>query len=131
MSTTDLGQPEVNVLSDGNSTAGEVFALICTVDTEEGVSVERIIIQWTGPNGNISEGDDNIMIEPTSIVGEIGESRLLFSPLRTSDMGDYTCTGGVVAEDVGVSVSNSSTITVDVTSKYTCIRFYMKNYVMM
>ena len=108
-----MGQPEVNVISDGNSTAGEVFVLICTVDTEEGVNVERITIQWTGPNGIISEGD-NIVIEPTSIEGK---SRLLFSPLRTSDMGDYTCIGGVVADDVGVSVNNNSTITVNVTSK--------------
>ena len=117
MSATDLGQPEVNVFLDGNSTAGEVFFLICTVDTEEGVSVERITIQWTGPKGIISEGD-NIVIEPTSIEGEIGKSRLQFSPLRTSDMGDYTCTGGVVEEDVGVNVSNNSTITVNVLSKY-------------
>ena len=103
--------------SDGNPTAGEVFTLICTVDTEEGVSMDRISIQWTGPKGDISEEDNNIKIEPISIKGEIATSRLQFSPLRTSDMGDYTCTGGVVADSVGVNINDSATIMVNITCK--------------
>ena len=118
LSATDLGQPEVSVTSDGNSTAGEVFTLICTVDTEEGVSRERINIQWTGPSGDIPEENNNfIVIEPISIDGDIATGRLQFSPLRTSDMGNYTCTGGVVEDSVGVNINDSATIMVHVTSK--------------
>ena len=117
LSTPDLPQPEVRVESDGNSTAGEDFSLQCTVETEEGVRPEDISIQWTGPDGGQMSNGDNIMIRNFTN-GTITTGSLQFSPLRTSDRGQYTCTGRVAASSVEVDISNSDSIVVNVTSTF-------------
>ena len=119
---TDLVQPLVTVRSDGNSTAGETFSLVCIVETEEGVRSEDVSIEWAGPNGTVAstEGSgDNIEIEG---VGNVTRDRLVFSPLHTSDRGQYTCTGRISVVSVGVAVSSSDSIHINVTSKC-CIPF--------
>ena len=118
LSTPDLPQPEVRVESDGDSTAGEDFSLQCTVETEEGVRPENISIQWTGPDGGQISSGDNIVIEELTTDGTITTGSLQFSPLSTSDRGQYTCTGRVVASSVEVDVSNSDSIVVIVTSTF-------------
>ena len=118
LSTPDLPQPEVRVESDGDSTAGEGFSLQCTVETEEGVRPENISIQWTGPDGGQISSGDNIVIGELTTDGTVTTGSLQFSPLRTSDRGQYTCTGRVAASTVEVDVSNSDSIVVNVTSTF-------------
>jgi len=89
---------------------------VCGVETEEGVRMEDISIQWTGPDGGTPDGD-NIVIGPLTTTGNVTTGRLQFSPLRTSDRGQYTCTGRIAATSVGVDVSSSDSTTVTVTSE--------------
>ena len=106
----------VDVTSDVNSTAGEVFSLECVVMTVEGVSPPYISITWTGPNGPIPSGD-HIEIEKLTTADSVAVGRLVFSPLYTSDRGEYSCTGRISVDNVGVDVSNDSNIHLNVTSK--------------
>ena len=127
----------VNVTSEGNSTAGEVFSLECMVMTEEGVRLDDISFMWTGPDGSMPSGD-HIEIEDISITGSglpptgsgedtdmtnlttadsVAVGRLVFSPLHTSDRGEYGCTGKISVNSVGVNVSDSDSTEINVTSK--------------
>ena len=123
---TDLVQPLVTVRSDGNSTAGETFSLVCIVETEEGVRSEDVSIEWMGPRGPVTSGD-NIEREGLTTDGNVTIGRLVFSPLHTSDRGQYTCTGRISVDSVGVDVSNSDNMRINVTSKYfiQCSVFFM------
>ena len=92
----------MKVVSDGSSTAGETFSLVCSVETEEGVRSEDMSISWTTPDGTVIE-TENLTTE-----GNVTTGILDFFPLSTSDRGDYRCTGRIVAGGVGVNVSNDS-----------------------
>ena len=118
----DLGQPTVSVTAEGSSTAGEEHALVCRVETEEGVRMEDISIQWTGPDGG-TPSEDNIVIESPTTTGNVATGRLQFSPLRTSDRGQYTCTGRIAATSVGVDVSSSDFTTVTLPSECPVLLF--------
>ena len=115
-STPDLGLPLVSVMSDGMSTAGETFSLECVVETVEGVRSEDISIEWLGPDGSEPSGD-NIEIGGLTTEGTVTRGRLVFSPLHTSDRGEYTCTGRIAADSVGVDVSDTSSININVTGE--------------
>ena len=114
--TPDLGQPVVRVVSDGTSTAGETFSLECVVETVEGVRSKDISIVWMGPDGSEPSGD-SIDIGGLTTEGTVTRGRLVFSPFHTSDRGQYTCTGRITADSVGVDVSDTSSITINVTSE--------------
>ena len=114
--TLDLGQPVVRVVSYGNSTAGETFSLECVVETVEGVRSEDISIEWRGPDGS-EPSEERITIGDLSIEGNVTRRRLQFSPLHTSDGGEYTCTGRIAADSVGVDVSDTSSVETIVTSE--------------
>ena len=105
----------MTVTTEGVSTAGEMFSLVCTVETVEGVSPENIFITWIGPNGTIPTGD-NIMIGNISNEGWMAMGWLMFSPLLTSNRGQYNCTGGI--SNVGTNVSNVSSVKINITSKW-------------
>ena len=113
-STTDLGSLLVTVVAEGNSTAGETLSLICIMEAVEGVSPENISITWTGPDRSIPTGED-IGIEIYSTTGNVTTGRLVFSPLRTSDRGQYTCIGRI--SNVGANVSGNDSMKINVTSK--------------
>ena len=116
-STAALGTPMVNVTSDGSSTAGEVFSLECMVMTEEGVRLEDIPIMWTGPDGSIPMRGYHIEIEELITADSMAVGRLVFSPLHTSDRGEYSCTGRISVDSVGVDVSDSDSMEINITSK--------------
>ena len=116
-STPDLDQPLVRVMSDGNLTAGETFSLECVVETVEGVRSEDISIVWLGPDGSEPSGD-SIEIGGLTTEGTVTRGRLMFSPLHTSDRGQYSCTGRIAADSVGVDVSDTSSVEITVTSEY-------------
>ena len=40
----------MTVTTEGVSTAGEIFSLICSLETKEGVRPEDVSITWTVPN---------------------------------------------------------------------------------
>ena len=103
-------------MTDGSSTAVEVFSLMCKVVTVEGVRSKDIPIMWSGPNGTIQNGR-HLMIEDHTTTGSVTIGRLVFSPLHTSDRGQYTCTSRISVTSVGVEVSNTSSVDITVSSK--------------
>ena len=118
----------MTVRSEDSSTAGESLTVECIVETVEGVRSEDISIQWMGPDGSELSGD-NIEIGELTTEGTITTGRLVFSPLHTSDRGLYTCTGRIRADSVEVDVSNSSSMTIGVTSKcWTFILFTSESF---
>ena len=116
-SIPDLGQPLVSVMSNDIAIAGWTFSLVCTVETVEGVRSEDVSIAWRMTNGSEVSGE-NIEIGDHTTEGAVTRSRLIFSPLYTSERGEYTCSGGVSADSVGLDVSNTSTMKIDVMSKW-------------
>ena len=96
----------MTVIPDGMSSAGETLSLVCTVETVEGVRPEDIFITWIGPNGV------NMEIRNLSTTGNVTTGRLVFSPLHTSDRGEYTCTGRIFNVGTDVSGNDSEKITV-------------------
>ena len=98
---------------DGISTAGESFSVECRVETVEGVRSEDISITWTGP----ITSEDHPEIGNLTTAGNVTTGRLIFSPLSTSDGGQYTCTGRISVPDVEVDVSGNDSVDVNVTSK--------------
>ena len=115
-SAAALGPPMVDVTSNGNSTAGEMFSLECVMMTVEGVRLDIISIMWTGPDGSIPSGD-HIEIEELTAADSVAVRRLVFSPLHTSDRGQYSCTGRISVDSVGVDVSSSDSMEINVASK--------------
>ena len=100
------------------------------METVEGVRSEDISIQWMGPDGSEPSGDNREIGELTT-EGIMTTGRLVFSPLHTSDRGQYTCTGRIRADSVDVDVSNSSSMTIDVTSKTLVVDFCVYIYMFM
>ena len=88
------------------------------METVEGVRSEDISITWTGP---ITSGGHPV-IEDLDIVGLTTAGnvtgRLVFSPLFTSDRGQYTCTGRISVPDVVVDVNGSDSTDITVSSKH-------------
>ena len=99
-------------MSVGSSVAGERYSLECSVETVDGVRSGDISITWTTPQG------DSVMTESLTTTGNLTRGSLMFSPLTTSDGGQYTCTGRISAATVSVDVHSNSVIQVNVTSEY-------------
>ena len=90
--------------SSGSPTAGEPFSLECSLS---GTS-DSTTFQWLkGPADNMSQltSDDTTAINSTSSV-----SQLLFSPLRASHGGLYTCQATIVG---GATFEGSTTLQVN------------------
>ena len=92
------------------------------METVEGVRSEDISVQWMGPDGSEPSGY-NMEIGELTTEDIVTTGRLVFSPLHTSDRGQYTCTGRIRADSVEVYVSNNSSMTIDVTSKTLVVDF--------
>ena len=100
--------------------AGTVFTVTCEVELVPEVDTPvNISIEWAGPDGVIPIGD-NITVKDTTTNGtiDITTSSLQFSPLRTSDGGQYACTGRVTAGSMDLDVKNSASSVVNVTSTF-------------
>ena len=108
----DLDPPLVGIVTGGNSTAGETYYLECSVETVEGVRPGDISISWTTPKGR-NVGGENLTTR-----GNVTRGKLNFTPLTTSDNGEYTCTGKITAKSVGVDINDTYSITVNVSSKF-------------
>ena len=80
--------------------------------TVEGVRSKDISIVWMGPDGSEPSGDS------IGISGTVIRRRLVFSPFHTSDRGQYTCTGRIAADSVGVNVSDTLSVEIRILSEY-------------
>ena len=107
----------MSVMSDDIAIAGETFSLECRVETVEEVRPEDVSITWR-VTGAPEPSGENIKIKNITTESTVIRGRLVFSTLHTSDRGQYTCTGRILAESVGVDVSNTSIMKIDVTSKW-------------
>ena len=98
-------------MSVGSSVAGERYSVECSVETVDGVRSGDILIIWTTPQG------DSMVTESLTTTGRVTRGSLIFSPLTTSDGGQYTCTGRISVATVSVDVHSNSVIQVNVTSE--------------
>ena len=87
--------PEVVIIADGSSTAGQSHTLTCSASVLSNLTEHTISYMWEG-------GQD----------GPI----LTFSPLLTSHGGAYTCTARLDILDAEVDVSGNEMTTVNVRS---------------
>ena len=102
-------------MSVGSSVAGERYSVECSVETVDGVRSGHISITLTTPQG------DSVVTESLTITGNLTRGSLIFSPLTTSDGGQYSCTGRISAATVSVDVHSSSVIQVEVESEWVCL----------
>ena len=98
-------------MSVGSSVAGEGYSLECSVETVDGVRSGDISITWSTPQG------DSVVTENLTTTGRVTIGSLFFSPLTTSDGGQYTCTGKISVATVSVDVHSNSVILVNVESE--------------
>ena len=104
-----LPPPTVNIAFSGNSTAGQEYSLECTASV-----VDDLIVL-----------PDLVIVFPNSTMSSMNNTSSLdymFTPLRTSDGGEYTCTTTVnIPEAEITNLQSSTTNTITVSSQYYCI----------
>ena len=108
---SDLPAPVVDISFSGDSTAGQSYSLQCSASVVAGLVVQP---------------DMEIVFPNITEVASMSSSSLIytFSPLRTSDGGQYTCTATVNIPQAGITDLKSTAIkTLSVTSE--CAQVYM------
>ena len=97
-----LPPPNVNISFSGDSTAGEGYSLNCTASV-----VDDLVVL-----------PDLVIVGPNSTMSSLNTSSLIyeFTPLRTSDGGEYTCTATVIIPEAGIAIQNSTTENISVAS---------------
>ena len=109
-----LPPPEVTITPDGSTTAGDVYTLTCNATVVENLAVGPDI-EWLYSNGTTVEGANITVVMMTS---NVFTCNLTFSPLRTSDGGQYICSTGINVSSISlVTNSNESSLNVTVQSK--------------
>ena len=99
-----LPAPVVNISFSGDSTAGEEYSLQCSASVVAGLVVLP---------------DLKIVFPNSTEISVINSSSLdyMFSPLRTSDGGQYTCTATVNISQAGIiDLQNSAVGNITVAS---------------
>ena len=105
-SLSDLPPPNVTISFSGSSTAGQSYSLNCLATVVPDLVTEPHV-QLVFPNSTIAEGSSSV--------------EQSFSPLRTSDGGQYTCTATVNVPQAGIAnLSNTIKETVNVQSELVC-----------
>lgn len=90
---TDIVAPNLNIVEDGESFAGETFALLCKVTLPDGLTTEPQI-SWLSPEGNILTSEGDVTVGSRPILGNpfrLTTYVIQFSPFLTSHGGTYTC----------------------------------------
>ena len=89
MTTTPESQNfTVNIIEDGNQTAGEKYTLICSISLNSNTTAFEWFYQQeehTNPKANISASSH------LEVIDQLLESKIVFSPLHESHTGVYTC----------------------------------------
>ena len=102
--------PNVRVSIDNTSsdlTAGTNQSLLCSVDS----STLPVNFSWLRNGSPVNTSDSRVTVSTTS-----STSTLMFSPLRTSDGGQYQCIGTVVSN--GTTINITDEIDLNVTSEH-------------
>ena len=84
------------------------LSLTCVTTVSEAVDIPvQVTHQWVGPGGVVST---NSLVSVSSVTssGQDYSSTVLFSSLRSSHSGTYTCSSTVSAEDVSVFIATSA-----------------------
>ena len=115
-STLALPPPEVVIIPDGSTTAGDVYTLACNTTLMENLAVEPDI-QWLYTNGT-TVGGSNITVGAVRMTGNLFIQNLTFNPLRTSHGGQYICRAHVNIPAISLPViSSQSSLNIAVQSK--------------
>ena len=105
------------VSSDNTMSPGSDVTLTCMVGVVEGLIVSPEVA-WT--KRAVSDGGDTTL--NTISVGPVYTNSMLslplmFSPINTSDAGQYTCTATVNVDIINVTVTNNSAVDVELQSE--------------
>ena len=92
---SDLPVPNVTVMFPENLTAGQSYSLQCSASVVDGLVVLP---------------DMKIVHLNSTVISEVNSDSVeyMFSPLRTSDGGQYTCTATINIPDAGITDLNTS-----------------------
>lgn len=97
----DLPLPLVNITTTGDSIAGDSYSLQCSVSVVDYLVVQPNL-ELVAPNGSTVASQMNTTVLTHS-----------FSPLITSDGGEYTCTATITIPNAGITnLQNSATTTI-------------------
>ena len=119
----DLLSPGVALATDGVSTAGEMYSLICTVSTASNLTMDPVIV-WMDSSGVVGvDSDDNISLGNSSSGGEYNVT-LTFSSLHTSHGDNYTCMATINIPVAEIDLSSSASETVILKSKHMTTAVY-------
>ena len=101
-----LPPPNVIISFSGSSTAGQSYSLQCSATVVPDL---------------VTEPHVQLVFSDSTIVNGSSSVEQSFSPLRTSDGGQYTCTATVKIPRAGIdNLSNTVTETVTVQSELVC-----------
>ena len=73
------------------ATVGSPLGIECVVSTVSGVEFSSVMINWIGPNGNLTTDSSRIIVNPVTSFGNNYTSGLHFIYLKEGDEGTYTC----------------------------------------
>ena len=97
----------------GLAVAGYNFSMTCTATLAEGFY--RVPnITWYNPNGQIIYSSGDTVVQNQVNVGQVSMVTVEIDPLRTSDIGLYTCTARFISAALSLSVSSSANYQVQV-----------------
>ena len=115
----DLPDPVVEISPDpATATAGGDLVLTCTVTVEEHLVVQPTV-EWSGG----SVGSESVSVEYIVRDGATSTRQTTFSPLHTSDGGQYVCQADIDIPSIGLMRTASSSRDVTVQSEWLYITF--------
>ena len=86
-----------SVRVDGDSTAGEILTLTCSIVVSEETPGEPTV-EWRRVSDNsIVTSEDSITVGNPLTVGQITTVTLEFNPIKTSHAGQYTCRANITS----------------------------------
>ena len=82
---------------------GQPFSIQCSIEMSERVNSIIVKIDWTGPNGSITNDSRITINSTTSNNGTIHNSTLQFLYLSQNDSGSFTCSVTITGTNYNVS----------------------------
>ena len=103
---------------EGDTIAGDMYTLTCTVLVTEGVVDSAILLTtWTHSDGSLVTAEDT----NTSVSDSSGTETTLilrFSPLHTSHGGQYFCKASLEISEIALVVNGTYAVDVSAKSKF-------------
>ena len=115
----DILSPDVDIITDGTSIAGQIYTLLCRVTVPDGVTTEPLIT-WYSPQGSALLSGGELIVSNQPVIGN--PSRLTtysaqFSRLLTSHSGMYTCRATITSPYGTIQQSASRTANISIQSE--------------